>query len=58
MDIGNKKLLWYESTFSNWGGILGQGLRIIPPDAPTSWYRFDKGVYFADVIHKSIGFSQ
>jgi hypothetical protein len=30
-------------------GILKQGLRIAPPEAPVSGYMFGKGVYFADV---------
>ena len=34
-------------------GILGQGLRIAPPEAPTTGYMFGKGVYFADVFEKS-----
>lgn len=30
-------------------GILKQGLRIAPPEAPVTGYMFGKGVYFADV---------
>jgi poly [ADP-ribose] polymerase len=30
-------------------GILSQGLRIAPPEAPKTGYRFGKGCYFADV---------
>jgi poly [ADP-ribose] polymerase len=33
-NLGNRKLLWHGSGFSNWGGILSQGLRIAPPEAP------------------------
>lgn len=51
--IGNRKLLWHGSRFSNWGGILSQGLRIAPPEAPVTGYMFGKGVYFADVVSKS-----
>ena len=51
--IGNKKLLWHGSRFSNWGGILSQGLRIAPPEAPVTGYMFGKGVYFADIVSKS-----
>lgn len=37
-------------------GILGQGLRIAPPEAPTTGYMFGKGVYFADMFEKSLGY--
>lgn len=57
-EIGNRKLLWHGSTFSNWGGILSQGLRIAPPEAPACGYMFGKGVYFADVLHKSSGYTR
>jgi hypothetical protein len=30
---------------SQFMGILSQGLRIAPPDAPSSGYMFDKGAY-------------
>ena len=56
--IGNRKLLWHGSTFSNWGGILSQGLRIAPPEAPACGYAFGKGIYFADVINKSISYTR
>ena len=56
-DLGNLKLLWHGSRFSNWGGILSQGLRIAPPEAPASGYRFGKGIYFADSIEKSVPYN-
>jgi len=31
-------------------GIMSQGLRIAPPEAPKTGYMFGKGVYFADMI--------
>lgn len=34
----NKLLLWHGSRASNFGGILSQGLRIAPPEAPVSGY--------------------
>jgi hypothetical protein len=37
-DIGNKMLLWHGSRMTNYGGILSQGLRIAPPEAPVSGY--------------------
>ncbi|KAL8276557.1 hypothetical protein RQP46_011047 [Phenoliferia psychrophenolica] len=35
---GQRKLLWHGSRASNYGGILSQGLRIAPPEAPMSGY--------------------
>lgn len=52
-DIGNRMLLWHGSRLTNWCGILKQGLRIAPPEAPVSGYMFGKGVYFADMFSKS-----
>ena len=52
-DFGNKKLLWHGSRMTNFVGILSQGLRIAPPEAPSSGYLYGKGVYFADMSQKS-----
>ena len=52
-DYGNKKLLWHGSRMTNFVGILSQGLRIAPPEAPSSGYLYGKGVYFADMSLKS-----
>lgn len=35
---GNKMLLWHGSRLTNWVGILSQGLRIAPPEAPCTGY--------------------
>ena len=51
--LGNRKLLWHGSRLSNFVGIISQGLRIAPPEAPASGYRFGKGVYFADMMSLS-----
>ena len=51
--LENKKLLWHGSRFSNFVGILSQGLRIAPPEAPKTGYLFGKGVYLADLADKS-----
>jgi poly [ADP-ribose] polymerase len=51
--LTNKKLLWHGSRFSNFVGILSQGLRIAPPEAPKTGYLFGKGCYFADLSSKS-----
>lgn len=55
-DIKPKMLLWHGSRLMNWCGILGQGLRIAPPEAPASGYMFGKGVYFADMVSKSANY--
>lgn len=52
----NRQLLWHGSRVTNWGGILSQGLRIAPPEAPVTGYMFGKGVYFADVVSKSANY--
>ena len=46
---GERLLLWHGSRTTNFAGILKQGLRIAPPEAPVTGYMFGKGVYFADV---------
>ncbi|CAI2350651.1 unnamed protein product [Caenorhabditis sp. 36 PRJEB53466] len=52
-DLGNRKLLWHGSARMNFAGILGHGLRIAPPEAPSNGYMFGKGVYFTDMFSKS-----
>lgn len=52
----NRKLLWHGSRATNFGGILSQGLRIAPPEAPVNGYMFGKGVYLADMSSKSAGY--
>ena len=52
----NRRLLWHGSRSTNFGGILSQGLRIAPPEAPVSGYMFGKGVYFADISTKSAAY--
>ena len=47
-------LLWRGSRITNFVGILSQGLRIAPPEAPVSGYLFGKGIYLADLAEKSI----
>lgn len=51
--LGNRMLLWHGSRTTNYVGILSQGLRIAPPEAPVTGYMFGKGVYFADLVSKS-----
>ncbi|TDL28933.1 PARP-domain-containing protein [Rickenella mellea] len=53
---GERLLLWHGSRSTNFAGILSQGLRIAPPEAPVTGYMFGKGVYFADMISKSAAY--
>ncbi|XP_024639520.1 poly [ADP-ribose] polymerase 2 isoform X2 [Medicago truncatula] len=55
-NIKNRMLLWHGSRLTNWTGILSQGLRIAPPEAPVTGYMFGKGVYFADMFSKSANY--
>ncbi|EFQ34910.1 uncharacterized protein GLRG_10054 [Colletotrichum graminicola M1.001] len=52
----DRRLLWHGSRVTNFGGILSQGLRIAPPEAPVSGYMFGKGIYLADMSTKSAGY--
>ena len=54
--LHNRMLLWHGSRITNFVGILSQGLRIAPPEAPVSGYMFGKGVYFADMVSKSANY--
>ncbi|VDM39984.1 unnamed protein product [Toxocara canis] len=55
-DLSNRHLLWHGSRVTNYAGILSQGLRIAPPEAPVTGYMFGKGVYFADMVSKSANY--
>lgn len=52
----NRMLLWHGSRSTNFAGILSQGLRIAPPEAPVNGYMFDKGCYLADIFSKSANY--
>ncbi|KAK2001053.1 PARP-domain-containing protein [Colletotrichum falcatum] len=52
----DRRLLWHGSRVTNFGGILSQGLRIAPPEAPVSGYMFGKGIYLADMSTKSANY--
>ncbi|XP_030631530.1 poly [ADP-ribose] polymerase 2 isoform X2 [Chanos chanos] len=54
--LNNKMLLWHGSRMSNWVGILSQGLRVAPKEAPVTGYMFGKGIYFADMSSKSANY--
>lgn len=51
-----RRLLWHGSRVTNFAGILSQGLRIAPPEAPVSGYMFGKGIYLADMSSKSANY--
>ena len=53
----HKMLLWHGSGISNFCGILRNGLKIAPPEAPATGYMFGKGVYFADTFSKSFQYT-
>lgn len=68
MKNANRMLLWHGSRLSNWVrvsvvcecwahgvqvGIISKGLRIAPPEAPSTGYRLGKGVYLANTVSKS-----
>jgi poly [ADP-ribose] polymerase len=55
-ELDNHQLLWHGSRLTNFMGILSQGLRIAPPEAPATGYMFGKGVYFADSVSKSANY--
>lgn len=55
-DLGNKMMLWHGSRLSNYVGILSEGLKIAPFEAPTTGYMFGKGIYFADIVSKSANY--
>ncbi|XP_062406361.1 poly [ADP-ribose] polymerase 1 [Sardina pilchardus] len=55
-ELHNRQLLWHGSRATNYAGILSQGLRIAPPEAPVTGYMFGKGVYFADMVSKSANY--
>ncbi|XP_028151640.2 poly [ADP-ribose] polymerase-like [Diabrotica virgifera virgifera] len=54
--LHNHKLLWHGSRVTNFAGILSQGLRIAPAEAPNSGAMFGKGIYFADMVSKSANY--
>lgn len=44
------RLLWHGSRMTNYIGILSQGLRVAPPEAPVTGYFLGKGIYFANMV--------
>ena len=56
-EVPNHYLLYHGSMMFNFIGLLSQGLKIAPPEAPTTGYMFGKGVYFADMFDKSFAYA-
>ncbi|GBL73042.1 Poly [ADP-ribose] polymerase 2 [Araneus ventricosus] len=55
-NYGNNLLLWHGSRITNWVGILKNGLKIAPSEAPSTGNAFGKGLYFADISSKSANY--
>jgi len=51
--LPHHRLLWHGSRLSNYIGIISQGLRIAPAEAPVTGYFLGKGIYFADMVSVS-----
>jgi len=49
-------LLWHGSRATNFAGILSQGLRVAPREAPSTGFMFGKGIYFADMSSKAANY--
>jgi len=56
-NMKNRMYLWHGSKISNYMGILSEGLRIAPPEAPATGYMFGKGIYLADTFQKSYNYT-
>jgi len=54
--LDNHFLLFHGSKLQNFISILYQGLKIAPPEAPTTGWAYGKGIYFADTFGKSMGY--
>lgn len=48
-----RKLLWHGSKTMNFLGILKDGLKVAPQEAPATGYALGKGIYFSDAFAKS-----
>lgn len=55
-DLKDRRLLWHGSRLTNYVGILSEGLKIAPYQAPSTGYMFGKGIYFADIASKSANY--
>lgn len=48
--LDNRKLLWHGSRLTNYAGILSQGLRIAPPEAPCTGYMVKISFFYLTLI--------
>jgi len=55
--LKNRMLLWHGSKVANFLGILSQGLKVAPPEAPVTGYMYGKGIYFADQFALSYNYT-
>lgn len=53
-ELHNRQLLWHGSRATNYAGILSQGLRIAPPEAPV--VRLLLVVYYICIVFSFVGF--
>lgn len=49
----SRTLLWHGSRLSNWVGILREGLRVAPPEAPVTGYMVISKFWYSDISLKS-----
>jgi poly [ADP-ribose] polymerase len=55
-NLKNKTLLFHGSKVFNFLGILTNGLKICPSEAPSTGLAFGKGIYFSDHFSKSYAY--
>jgi hypothetical protein len=56
LNLKNHFLLFHGTKIFNYLGIFSNGLKIAPPEAPSTGYLFGKGIYLADMFAKSINY--
>lgn len=54
---GNRILLFHGTKIQNILGILSKGLMIAPVEAPSSGYKYGKGIYLTDFMEKAMNYS-
>ena len=54
--LDNHYLLFHGTKIFNYIGIFSNGLKIAPPEAPSTGYLYGKGIYLADEFNKSINY--
>jgi hypothetical protein len=56
-DLDNRVLLFHGSKISNFLGIMSQGLRVQPMEVQRNGNLLGKGIYFTDMISKSLQYT-